>query len=153
MDSGILTITWLAIGVLLIVAELLIPGLIIVFFGVSALILSFLVWTGLITSVLPSVILWIVLSLLMVLVFRRLALKLFPSDRSYQLVEDDVNAIGAVVEVTKTIDDNSTDGRIQFSGTSWPAVSNNGIIEAGKKARILYRDNISWIVEAFDENE
>ncbi len=153
MGSDIATIAWIAIGFVLVVAEIFMPGMIIIFFGFGAMIVGLLIWLDLISTVISSIIVWIFLSFMLVLVFRRLALKFFPSERSYQLVEDDVNAIGAVVEVTRTVMENSSEGRIKYNGTWWPAISNRGTIKTGSSARILYRDNISWIVEPCDDTD
>ncbi|MDA3821474.1 MAG: NfeD family protein, partial [Bacteroidales bacterium] len=75
----------------------------------------------------------------------------FPSDSNYQMVEEDVDAIGSVVEVISTVYQDNNSGRIMFNGTSWQAVSNKGIIEAGTKAKLVHRDNISWVVVPWEE--
>lgn len=143
---------WLIGGAVLMVLELLMPGMIIVFFGVAALAVGLLLYAGFISGVVNSLIAWFILSLLCVVIFRRLALRFFPSESSYQLVEDDVSAAGTEVDVLKEVQVDSSEGRISYNGTSWPAVSREGAIAAGRKARLLYRDNISWVVEAVDEN-
>ena len=146
--------SWIFIigGAILMVLEIVLPGLIAVFLGAAAVIVGFLALAGMITGIGNMLLAWVILSFALVLIFRRLALKLFPSDRRYQFVEDDVSAIGQTVEVIKTVDDRSTDGRISYNGTSWPAMSSRGTIEAGDRARIVYRDNISWVVEPVDDD-
>jgi inner membrane protein len=147
------TITWIWIiaGTILLLSELIVPGLVVVFFGTGAILAGILRWAGIISGIFESFFTWLIISLVLVLVFRRFALKLFPSDSNYQLTEEDVEAIGKTVTVTKTIHEDSTDGRISYGGTTWPAISNGGIIKKGKKARLLYRDNISWVVEPDDD--
>jgi len=148
------TITWIWIigGIVLMVLELLVPGLIIVFFGAAALLVGLLNWLGFIESLSTSFGIWIALSLVLVVIFRNFAVKLFPSESNYQLVEEDVDAIGSIVEVVSTVHEDNNSGRIMYNGTSWQAVSNNGTIEKGQKAKLVHRDNISWIVVPFEED-
>ncbi|MCP4135344.1 MAG: NfeD family protein [bacterium] len=142
---------WIIGGIILMVLELAVPGLIIVFFGAGAVVVGILNWLGLVTGVAESFLAWIVISSVFILLFRKLALKFFPPESSYQLVEEDVDSIGTIVTVVTAIDEKTTEGRIMYNGTSWQAVSNSGTIEAGQKARLLYRDNISWVVELYTE--
>lgn len=150
MSQDTITLIWIVGGIALMLLELLVPGLVIVFFGAGAVVVGVLNWTGLVDSIVHSLTLWFVLSIVFVIIFRKIFMKMFPADTSYQLIEDDVLAAGKIVEVLKNIDDQGVDGRISFEGTSWPASCDKGTIKAGNKARILYRDNISWIVEAAD---
>ncbi len=153
MKSEYIPYIWMIGGVILMILELVMPGLVIIFFGASALIVGLLMWIGLIQNLVISLALWVVFSLVFVLFFRRLALRFFPSESSYQLVEEDVDAIGTVVDVVSDIDDSSNNGRIMFNGTSWQAMSQKGTIKKGQKVRLLYRDNISWVVEACHEDQ
>ena len=151
--NTLILITTFGGGGVLVLLELLMPGMIIVFFGVSAWVVGFLYWLGLVEAVESLLGVWIILSFLLVLVFRKLGMKLFPSDSAYQFVEEDVDTIGTVVTVVKTVSEDNNDGRISYSGTSWQATSSKGTIEEGKKARLLYRDNISWVVEPCSDDE
>ncbi len=152
IDHNTMILIWIIGGALIMAAEFLMPGMIIVFFGFAAILTGALNWLGLITSLKISLAFWIITSFLLVLVFRKTALKLFPAESRYQLIEEDVDAVGTVVTVLNTIEENGTGGRISYGGTSWQAVSNSGTIEEGKKARLLYRDNISWVVEPAEED-
>lgn len=69
------------------------------------------------------------------------------------MTDEDVEAVGKIVEVVKEVGSGNDHGRIRFGGTTWPAVTKEGVIMAGKKARILYRDNLVWIVEPHIELE
>ena len=147
MTTQQISLVFIIGGGVLMVLELFLPGLISIFLGASSILIGLLFWAGIICNIPTAILFWFVLSLILILAFRNLALKIFPSESKYQLVEDDVDAIGAVVEVLQTIDEKSNDGRISYNGTSWPATSNKGVIEKGEKARLVYRDNISWVVE------
>ena len=71
----------------------------------------------------------------------------------YQNIEEDTDAYGKVVKVVKTIYENNTHGRICFQGTTWPAVSEKGTISKGKKAKLIYSENINWVVEPYFDDE
>ncbi len=142
---------WIIGGVLLIFAEILVPGLIIIFFGVSALVIALFIWIGLIHSLAFAIGLWLFMSLVLVLLFRKVAHKIFPSESSYRFVEDDVGAIGSEVQVVSDIDDTTFNGRVEYAGTTWQARAKEGSIPAGSRARLLYRDNIHWVVESVEK--
>ncbi len=147
------TITWVFLigGGVLMALELAVPGLIVVFFGAAAVITGLLSLSGIVTDITTLLVIWVVLSLALVLLLRRFAIRLFPSESSYRLVEDDVDAIGRIVDVVATVSESGTEGRISYNGTTWPVISSGGQIRKGRKARILYRDNISWVVEPVPE--
>jgi len=153
MKPETITLIWFITGCTLMLAELFVPGLVIVFLGIAALMVSFFLWAGVLSGIINSFIAWLFLSLLLVLFLRRFAVRLFPSESSYQLVEEDIDTIGTVVDVVETVHENDNKGRISFGGTTWPAISNHGTIEAGKKATLLYRDDISWVIEPCMEEE
>ncbi len=44
-------IVWLIIGVILVIMEFAVPGVILVFFGVGAILTAILAWTGILNSV------------------------------------------------------------------------------------------------------
>ena len=57
---------------------------------------------------------------------------------------------GKEVDVVSDCDDKSDYGRIRYQGTSWPAKSIEGPIPAGSRAKLVYRDNVAWIIEAIE---
>ena len=79
-------------------------------------------------------------------------MKLYPSDTKKQNVNEDIDVIGSIVEVTKEIDGNQC-GRISHSDSTWPAKSiNNTKILPGEKVKIVDRDNLTWIVTKVTQN-
>jgi hypothetical protein len=59
-------------------------------------------------------------------------------------------ALGQVVEVVRTCSEGE-EGRIRWEGTLWRAQTLGGRIDAGQQARLMYRDNLVWVVEPYDE--
>lgn len=138
--------SWLIVGVILMVLEIILPGMVVVFLGLGALFVALLIWMGWISSIAVSIVAWIGSSLVLLIVLRTLVQKLMPGDVETQSTDDDIDAYGTVVEVIETINAEKP-GRILFRDTSWSATSSGDIIEAGQKAKIIYRENLEWVVE------
>lgn len=150
MEPGtILTIVWLVAGLLLIGSEVFLPGLVAVFLGAAALIVAGARWIGLIEGLGASLVVWLVSSTALILGLRGAVRRLLPAETSREEIDEALTAYGTEVEVVKTVTEDGMDGRIRYQGTSWPAMSSDGTIEPGRRARLLYRDKegIGWVVE------
>lgn len=147
MDPEIITYIWMAVGILLCAAEFLMPGLVVIFMGLASLAVGILRWIGLIEGLPESFMMWMVSSIAMVLLFRKAAMKWFPPEEEKDSFDEHADAYGKIVDVIDAIDETDSKGRIRFQGTSWPAICVEGSIQAGQKARIVYRDNLNWVVE------
>jgi membrane protein implicated in regulation of membrane protease activity len=152
-DFNTITWIWLAAGIILMLVEILIPGLVVVFLGLAALAVAALRYFGILASELNSLTAWFIISLFFILSLRWLALRIFPPDTSFERPLEDEDAMGAIVEVIQDITDRDTSGRIKFQGTTWPAICHEGEIKKGKKAKLLFRDNLSWVVESHLDSE
>jgi membrane protein implicated in regulation of membrane protease activity len=150
MSPDTLTWIWLIGGFLLIGLELFLPGLISGFFGIAAILVALLRWAGLISGTMASFGVWVITSAILLLTVRQLALKWFPAERSFSLTDEDVEAVGTIVEVIEEVGI-TKQGRIRFAGTTWPAVSKEGSVMPGTKAKLLYRDNLVWVIEPISE--
>lgn len=140
------TIAWLVLGVVLILAELLLPGLVVVFLGVAALLVGGLAAFGLITGWTTAVAAWSVSSLALVLGLRSGAQRLLPGEADRTSTNEDVDAFGEVVEVVEDVGPFES-GRIRLRDVTWAAQTIEGRIPKGARARIVARDNLIWIVE------
>lgn len=110
MDQDLLTLIWLGLGLLLIVGELVIPGLVVVFFGVAAVLVSGLRYIGVLEGLIASLFAWAGISFGLILTVRGLAQKYLPSETEYGSANEELQAIGAVVEVVEDVhDDRSPD--------------------------------------------
>ena len=151
MDSW--TWAWLAAGAVLMASEVALPGLIAVFLGLAAVTVAAGRWFGLWGSPMGSLTAWFVWSILYLAVLRTLALRWLPGESTVQPTDEDAAAYGQIVDVVTAVNAANPEGRIRFQGSSWPAISLQGDIPAGRKARLLSRDNLAWVVEAVDELE
>lgn len=139
-------IIWFAIGLLLLVAELLIPGLIIVFFGVGAWItaLAYLIFEIDLNS---QLLIFIGSSVLSLVLLRRFLVKdNNPSAPFLNQNELNQEFIGHTCVVSETILPGPQGGRVQFRGTHWKALSDYTLV-AGDTARILSKESIVLLVE------
>lgn len=149
-DPNIITLIWLIVGILLSVSELIIPGLVILFFGMSAIIVAGIRWITGLESLPISFLLWSLISIVLVFSLRKMMTKLLPSEVHKGNIDQRIEAIGKEVEVIKTCNADSSEGRIRYQGTTWSATTLEGEIKAGEKATLYHRDNLVWLVEAVE---
>lgn len=146
MDTvDIITILWLIAGIILSISELLIPGLFVIFLGIAAILIAGMRWLGILEGDFHSFSAWAGTSLVLVLVGRGIFQRWFPSETSFEDTDEDKAAIGQSVEVVETV--TTRGGRIRYQGSTWDARTKEDSIPAQSRARIVSRDNISWIVE------
>lgn len=151
MNVETITWAWLIAGIILMLAEKIVPGLVVIFLGLAAVLVAAARWLGWIEGLLDSFTYWFVLSLVIVLGLRGIVSRVFPSEISLSPSSSDEDAIGRIVEVIEEIGSDHDNGRIRFRGTTWQARSEFGRVFPSQKAKIIARDNIVWIVDPIDE--
>lgn len=153
MDFETISWVWLGAGVLLGLTEFVVPGLIAVFLGLGAGLVAAGRWVGWIEGEMTSFTAWFILSLLLTIGFRGLAGRLLPAEKSFDEPEDDLQIQGSVVKVIRPVGETDSGGRVRFRGSSWPATSLGGPLKKGQEARLVYRENLVWMVEPIAEGE
>jgi len=143
------TIAWLILGGLLIFLEVFIPGAILSFLGLSALIIGGLLHFQMISGFLYSMILWFILSIVFILFLRSFVLRFMPSVTEKQETCEEKHAEGSIVEVLERITPHGN-GRIRFRDTSWEAHSEE-TLEKGAFAKIIASKDNGWIVGPIDK--
>lgn len=141
---------WFVAGAILLLAELTIGGFLAIFFAAGAWVTAFFLWIGLIEEPIPSLMVFLVVSVLSIIVLRR---KLQPivggaaagNDTDREL-EDFIGHRATVVE---TIDALKHKGKVEFRGALWDARADTRI-EAGSVVVIRARDNIVLRVEPIE---
>ncbi len=133
--ENILWLIWLGVGVIFIVAELVVPAFIVIFFGVGALIAGATAFFG--SSVQVQLVVFGLSSLALILLLRRTMARIFTGDDAEDEEEED-HAIGRVVEVAEAIEPPQP-GRVKFQGSFWTARSADPA-PAGSMVRIIKRD-------------
>ena len=140
---------WLIIGVMLFFLELALPGFVLFFFGLAAIITALVAWLT------PIALAWqlglfIVTSVVSLLTLRDLIQKNFFKPKHTDITEEpDEDVIYAVpgerAVVAVTIDP-PAEGRINCSGTSWRA-SADEVIAEGEIVAVVRQNNLVIHVE------
>lgn len=153
MDSETLTWIFFIGGALLMLLEIFIPGGVSFFLGLSGVIVGVLRLLGFLVDPGSSVLTWLLSSIGLILFMRPLVMKYWGGESYFKLADEDYEAIDEIVEVIEPVNPYDNSGRIRYQGISWQARTLEGKLPGGAKARIKYRDNVTWIIEPLDELE
>lgn len=143
---------WLVCGIILMVLELVIPGGIVFFIGLSSVITGGLWFLGVVNTWPTALVLFFILTMVLVLAFRGVTQKLVGGDSTIANTDEDLDIYGQVAKVVETIGPGQKEGRIEFQGTHWSALGNGKEINAGEQVKIICHDNISIVVEPFAQD-
>lgn len=148
--ASLLPLFWLIGGILLILLEFVVPGAIVVFFGLGAILTAAAVYFRMVDAPGLQFVFWSVSSLVLILIFRRQVRLWFPSLERYKPADEATELLGTEVLVTQDVTPDSSEGRVRYQGTSWKARSTGGPIPAGSKAKIAGRKNIILYIDPPD---
>ena len=138
---------WLILAIVLILAETVIPGGIVICLGISSLITALLLHYNLMGGWINSVSFCLVSSVPLILISRKIVEKSIGGDCEVEDADEDADARGKIVEVLSHVGPNNELGSIYMNDTSWGAKSRDGsLISKGEKAKIVQRDGINWII-------
>lgn len=137
---------WLIAGSGLMLAEFLIPGAVVVFLGLGALATSGLIYLGYIREAWQAVLCFGAASILMLLTIRKMVMRFYPSSSEKVETDEDKLIFGHKAEAITVLSPHDYSGRVKYSGTTWPARSETGEINAGATVEIIGRDNINLLV-------
>ena len=149
MDAELLTWAFLLGGVLLMILETVLPGGVAFFLGIGGLLTGGLRLLGLVSDPVTAVLVWMFVSTGLTVALRPLAVRYLGGDFSLAMTDEDAEAMGQTVAVVEPVSEERR-GRIRFRGATWDARTTEGRLPKGAEARILYRDNLTWIVEPVD---
>ena len=138
---------WLLIGILLVLFEFMLPGLLIIFFGFGACVVGLICFFADI-SINAQLIIFIAVSVVSLLLLRKYLKSIFVGHvtEKQDTKENLAEYIGQKVVVKKTIDVN-LGGKVEFHGTSWQASAESEIAE-GAVVEIIGKDNLVLKVKA-----
>jgi len=136
-------LVWFGVAIALFLVEIAVPGFILMFFGVGALLTSILVAFGIIDSLFAQLLVFIISSLLSLIGFRMIWKGDLRGDVSHERKPgesmDDVK--GKKARVLSDIRPGDIGGKVELFGTVWEAES-DFIIDEGKIVEIIGRDNL-----------
>ena len=137
---------WALAGFFLIGAEFFVPGLVIIFFGLGALVTALLsaVVPGLDTGYAMQAVIWMASSVASLVSLRRTFGRIFKG----KLLPDKRMEEGPMGDTAVVIQSISPDkpGRVKYQGTSWSAVSYTETLDPGEEVTILGQENLTFIV-------
>jgi membrane protein implicated in regulation of membrane protease activity len=139
-------IFWLALGIALIIIEVMTPGLVSIFFGLAALTVALLAW---LVPALGQGGQWIVFSIFSVLyifLLRKSLKKVFSGVREVSDSPNDEFS-GKLAVVVEAVAPNKP-GRVEFCGTNWTAEAESEF-PVGASVRICSKKNLTLTVEAY----
>ena len=119
---------WTLCGIILFFMELIIPGLVVAFFGVGALITAFTTWIGLTPTFATQMSVFLISSILMLIVVRKFVKKVFVGKENDNPDEYNFKVeIGKIVPVIELIQPNEVGGKVKYQGAPWTAKSEHTI--------------------------
>lgn len=122
------SLIWFLIGVAFLVAEMMLPGFILVFFTAGSWIAALAVWLTDI-DLTGQILLFAASSLILLFTLRKYGLRTFKGNTRDELDDDyDKAKIGKTAVVTKAITPNSA-GEIKVMGSFWMAIADTEIKE------------------------
>jgi membrane protein implicated in regulation of membrane protease activity len=138
---------WFLIGLFCVIAEFFAPGVIIVFFGAGAWVVS-LLCLGMELSAPYQITVFIVVSIGSLVLLRR---RFNPQpDGSPDLTDDFIGRTAVVLEPIRR----GRPGRVTFKGAAWKAeTTSDELLEKGRYVSIVRRDSIVLFVEPTQEQE
>lgn len=134
---------WFIVGLIFILAELMLPGFVIIFFGIGAWITSLLDWLNVTPSFTSQLFAFLIFSILSLLLFRKKASGIFRGKITGKLSSDDEldNVKGQKVKVVADIKPNGDNGKVELYGTMWNAEADVPI-PVGTVVEIVERKNL-----------
>lgn len=73
--------------------------------------------------------------------------RFFPGETTVENIYEELDIYGKNVRVIEQIGPGTQAGRVEFQGTTWTALGDGTIIDAGSQASIVCKENISLVVE------
>ena len=136
-------IVWLVILAVMIVLEIFSLGLTTIWFGIGAIGAAIVSWMG--YGIWVQLIVFAVLSVIAMAVFRPLAVKYLNKDKEKTNID---GVVGEVVVVTKEINNEMAAGEVQRNGMSWTARSQDGrVIPEAERVTVVSVQGVKLIVK------
>ncbi|HBE23806.1 MAG TPA: NfeD family protein [Verrucomicrobiales bacterium] len=123
MDWLTAELFWFLLGLVLLLAEFALPGIIIMFFGIGAWVTAFTTWIGLTPNATSQNIVFVISSVLLLFVLRARLRRIFVGNSTVDTVEDEYTGKEAIV--LHDVDDSN--GIVEMKGAEWRARSESPI--------------------------
>lgn len=137
---------WLLAGVILILAEFLAPGVIIVFFGIGAVVTAFTTWAGWTPGIGSQSAVFALVSVCSLFGLRRFIRQWFVGDSTDVNGGSDEDFVGREARVVTDLPGHGGDGQVEIKGAHWKARSEH-TIPAGATVIIERREGLTFHVK------
>ena len=139
-----LTTIWFLLGLILVLSEFAVPGVILVFFGVGAWVVATSTYFGITGSLESQVLLFSITSIALLIFLRKwIKGKFYGHVSDEQDLTQNLNEfIGKEVLVKNDVIPGEPGGKVEFKGADWSAVSDE-YIQNGKLATITERNGLT----------
>ncbi len=141
-----LPLSWIFVGAILLLLEVIIPGAVLGFIGGAALITGCLIHFEYINGLIPIMMTFFVTSMVLIVTLRSALLKFFPDNSVVQNTDEVQDVVGGIVDVSEDITPYKR-GRIKYLNTTWEAQSETQLLIA-EQAIIVGRDGNCLIVKS-----
>jgi membrane protein implicated in regulation of membrane protease activity len=138
---------WVCLGIILMLAEIIIPGGIVILLGSACLIVAVALATGIVEGIAQSLTLWFITSMVLLLSFRHVTQQMVGGDSHIGNTDEELDLYNQIAVVKEAIGPGQQTGRINCLGSDWTALGDGTEIKAGSKVRIICRENIALVVE------
>ncbi|QIR13487.1 NfeD family protein [Shewanella aestuarii] len=142
---------WVCLGIILMLAEIIIPGGIVILLGSACLVVALALATGIVEGIAQSLTLWFITSMVLLLSFRHVTQQMVGGDSHVGNTDEELDLYNQIAVVKEAIGPGQQTGRIHCLGSDWTALGDGSEIKAGSKVRIICRENIALVVEPLVE--
>jgi len=147
MNYLLMVETWIVVAVVLSLAEIIIPGGILVNLGIASLIVALGIKFAILDTWVMVLTVWFIVATFLLFFLNFFTNKFFGGDQSIDNTDEELDIFGKDVLVIDNIGPGTQKGRVEFQGTTWTALGDGSEITAGSHAKIICKDNISLVVE------
>jgi membrane protein implicated in regulation of membrane protease activity len=137
---------WLISGAVMVLLEFIVPGGVIVFLGMAAVIVGGSIYFNWITSHPMAFLAWFIISIILMVFLRSIFIKYFEGDSKIENTDEDIDLEGSLADVIEDILPHK-EGRVRFRDSTWSARSDEEH-KMGIKVVISGRDGNSLVVKS-----
>jgi len=148
MDYILFFETWIILAILFACLEIFVPGGILLNLGLASLLVAIGVQQQILDTWVLTLTTWFILATFLLILVYFVTERFFAGETTIENIYEEVDIYGKTVLVLEQIGPGTQAGRVEYQGTTWTALSDGSIIQAGSQATIVCKENISLVVEA-----
>ncbi len=139
--------TWIILAILFACLEIFVPGGILLNLGIASLLVAIGVHQEILDTWVLTLTTWFIIATLLLIAVYFITERFFSGETTVENIYEELDIYGKNVRVIEQIGPGTQAGRVEFQGTTWTALGDGTIIDAGSQASIVCKENISLVVE------